>query len=213
MRHASGELDEEGGPFDYLSVPFCVSLNGGAEACAGNASFVYYNTSSVAHVSTMHPRAGPVAGGTVLTVSGLGFLDLGGGGEGLHCLFGSPDDPSAALAPATLLQLLHPNASVPPGGRNVDQLTAEQASEAGVPTAALPELYGTPPPVAGASIGAASSARATLLQCTSPPWSQIAADSIVGDSPQQVAVHITLNGDRASVPASEPGLSFTYFEL
>ena len=54
-----------------------VSLNG-VDFTRSGASFWYYNLSAIA-VARMHPAGGPVAGGTVVYLEGVGFADFGGG--------------------------------------------------------------------------------------------------------------------------------------
>ena len=72
----------------------CVVLNGDTNACAGytpgvQARFAYYDASVIGRVSRISPTAGPVAGGTVVSVWGHAFRELDPDSGGLACAFGS----------------------------------------------------------------------------------------------------------------------------
>ena len=64
-----------------------VSLNGVDFTRESPETFTYYNLTSVS-IAKMRPSGGPVAGGTPVTLDGVGFLDLGGGVQGPKCRFG-----------------------------------------------------------------------------------------------------------------------------
>lgn len=75
-----------------------VTLNGdeGAHSMTADAvGFAYYNASSVT-IASVWPLGGPAGGSTVVTVSGAGFVDLGG----VYCRFGGS---SASVVAATVL--------------------------------------------------------------------------------------------------------------
>jgi hypothetical protein len=74
-----------------------VSLNGITFAKTG-VRFWFYNLSNVL-VAGLHPSGGPPAGGTLVNISGQGFVDYGGGVQGPRCRFGT------RVVPATLQSL------------------------------------------------------------------------------------------------------------
>ena len=68
----------------------------GVEFTRGSlAQITWYNLSAV-ELHTMTPAGGPSAGGTLVSISGLGLYDHGGGGQGAKCQFGD-----AAGSPVT----------------------------------------------------------------------------------------------------------------
>lgn len=77
------------------NVQLRVTLNGDVRAASYDAlAFTYYSQRSLLG---MHPRTGPVAGGTPVTLTGIG-LSLGlDGGRGLLCRFGSAVVPAYSL--------------------------------------------------------------------------------------------------------------------
>jgi len=89
-----------GGTFDPRAVE--ITVNGQLQhITSSQVSFAFYKTAGL-HVSQLYPRGGPRAGGTSVTVWGVGFRDLGHGNHstgsaGLHCRFGA-----SSLVPATL---------------------------------------------------------------------------------------------------------------
>ena len=90
----SGLPSEANGTF--WSVPVCVTLNGDPyHACAGGVSFEYYHPQRAGVISRIYPVAGPIAGGTGISLWGSGFRDLDPSGEasgvpgGLMCAFGN----------------------------------------------------------------------------------------------------------------------------
>ena len=78
-------------------LPLRISLNG-ADLLGGDAppNFTYYDASQVRAATLMPDRAGS-DGGTMVTVSGSGFVDLGG----IGCLFGE------TLSNATFIDSMH----------------------------------------------------------------------------------------------------------
>ena len=74
-----------------------VTTNGAVEdLSAYGAPFLFYHPEAL-RAASIYPRGGPVAGGTLVTVRGAGFVDLDHG-SGLKCRFGDH-----ALVPATLV--------------------------------------------------------------------------------------------------------------
>ena len=94
-----------------------VSINGelGAPFTTDPLSFTYHRPGSL-QVSRVYPRGGPTAGGTMVTLWGVGFSEMGHG-SGLSCRFGGSDAP---LMPATL-------SSGYAGGEGPQQLTCESS--------------------------------------------------------------------------------------
>ena len=101
-------------PFDERAVE--VTINGQLHAATSSAvPFAYYRQSVLA-VSRIYPRGGGRSGGTMVTVWGAGFRELGHGNHsalpsaaGLYCKFGP-----LSLVPATLAS---------GGGAGAQQLT------------------------------------------------------------------------------------------
>ena len=97
-----------GGTFDPRSVE--VTINSQLHhVTSSGVQFAYYKSEEL-RVSRIYPRGGPRGGGTMVTVWGIGFRELGHGNHtagferegtrnlaGLHCRFGASD-----LVPATL---------------------------------------------------------------------------------------------------------------
>ena len=74
-----------------------VSLNGQLQArTSAGVSFTYFRSGVDVRVSRIYPRGGRPEGGTLITVTGVGFRDLDHG-RGLGCAFGA-----APLTPARL---------------------------------------------------------------------------------------------------------------
>ena len=69
-----------------------------AFTAAAAASFTYH---APLHVSSIHPKGGHEAGGTVVTLTGSQFAELDHG-DGLQCLFGGPDPSDAIATSATI---------------------------------------------------------------------------------------------------------------
>eukprot|EP00900_Chrysochromulina_parva_P017045 jgi/Chrpa1/25341/Chrysochromulina_OHIO_Genome00026959-RA len=74
-----------------------VSLNGQLQArTSAGVNFTYFRSGVDVRVSRIYPRGGRPEGGTLITVTGVGFRDLDHG-RGLGCAFGA-----APLTPARL---------------------------------------------------------------------------------------------------------------
>jgi len=67
-----------------------VSFNGVDFTTGSLASFSWYNRSALeASLSALRPSAGPVRGGTLVTIHGKSFMSFGGGVQGCRCQFGA----------------------------------------------------------------------------------------------------------------------------
>ena len=105
----------------YADALVEVTLNGvDYSTSAQPARFRYYNA-DVVGVGAITPWRGPVAGGTTVTVSGTGLLDLGAS----FCRFGS-NDTGYNVVPATSIGLSRATCVAPP----VRRLACEQTCEA-----------------------------------------------------------------------------------
>ena len=73
-----------------------VTINGQhhARTSSSGAQFRYYSDTDL-RISSIFPRGGPAAGGTLVTVRGVGFVDLDHG-NGLKCAFLGPLVPATA---------------------------------------------------------------------------------------------------------------------
>ena len=110
-------------PFEPYAVS--VTVNGHLNAFThADSHFVYYDSASTVRLSHMYPQGGPIAGGTMVSIWGSGFRDLGHG-AGLMCAF---DEVSVAatrqhrhvewlkcMAPPTLSYVAEQGSCPPPG--------------------------------------------------------------------------------------------------
>jgi hypothetical protein len=86
----------------WTSAPVRVSLNADVAACASGGEepvFQYFNPLVTGVVSRIYPSAGPIAGGTEISIWGSAFRDLGSidGAGGLVCLFGGAESGRSPL--------------------------------------------------------------------------------------------------------------------
>ena len=78
-----------------------ISIDGGATFTRSGRSFTYIDFTQI-HISSVTPSGGPRNGGTIITVAGHGFRDLGGSfgadvQSGLLCSFGDNLSGGASL--------------------------------------------------------------------------------------------------------------------
>ena len=81
----------------YHTVAVRVTINNDTFAASlSSQPFTYFSPAALA-VSSIYPQAGPTRGGTLITVTGAGFRDLGG----IFCKFGGIISPIRAGVPTT----------------------------------------------------------------------------------------------------------------
>ena len=92
-----------------VEISVDVTLNGvdyTGSSAAGH--FFYYNTSSLS-LASIQPSGGPLDGGTMMNMTGVGFYDYGGGIHGARCVFGARVVRATILA-GNMVQCISPPA-------------------------------------------------------------------------------------------------------
>ena len=131
------------------SVPLELALNG-VDGSAVELRFVYYEQPTLL---TLEPRAGPAAGGTVVTVHGEGF-DAFGSAESpatsalvARCRFGSHESQVLEMSPERVLCIAPANADAAVEGSWVDVSLSLNGAPGDFGDTAVPFFYYRAPPM------------------------------------------------------------------
>ena len=142
-------------PVQSTACQVYVTLNG-VDYTSSFGTFWYYNLTAVS-IAKVRPSGGPVAGGTLVNLTGVGFVNLGGGVQGPKCRFGELVVPATVIShnlarcrsPPTLAKFV-------PLWLTLDGYTDERSLVGGIPYRfAAPATLSEVHPLGGPSAGGA----------------------------------------------------------